>query len=189
MKNKAKKIVCFAAATILLSGVCQAGELYIWTDKNGKQHITDTEPPASAKKLIDRVTYKRNSASEIRAWQSREDRSLAIREQADAIRSDRIAADQARSDAASSARSSREAIQAERNARADQYRKVVDAVGGSRTFGAYGSTVENLTKIREEQIRNGTEPAYSVDKEIKYQQHQIDQLRMQSDIDRITKRK
>lgn len=169
MNDMATRCFCLAIGLMFYAGICQAGELFVWTDKHGKQHITDTEPPPSAKKITDRVTFRRTSAYEVRAWQDSENRSLSRRVEADQRRSEQIQAVAARDE-------QKRSVQDSRDKRADQLRAVVGAVAGSGALGSYRETIETMARNKEEQIRAGTDRPMSQAEDMRFHMRQeIDQ--------------
>lgn len=165
MNHKIKKVFCFVAAAMLFAGVSQAGELFVWTDKHGKQHITDTEPPPSAKGKIERVGFRRSSPGEIRAWQNYENQRLSSRVAADERRNAIGHAYDAR---AEEARSAQAEIQAARDSRANRLRDVVGAVSDSGALGKYRDTIETMARNKEAQIRSGTDRPMSQSEDTRY---------------------
>jgi len=59
--------------------VSTAAELYIWTDGNGKKHITDT-PPTAAKETNRKITYTPDDPREIEKWEKQQKETFQARE-------------------------------------------------------------------------------------------------------------
>lgn len=67
-----KKIGLIILSSFILYSPLFAGEIYIWTDKNGIKHITDTPPPAKTKGKVERESYRQETPAEIEAWKQKQ---------------------------------------------------------------------------------------------------------------------
>jgi len=60
---------------LLIASPAISGELYIWTDANGRKQITDT-PPVDAKGKVEKDSFRRDDPQEIEAWQRKNDAAI-----------------------------------------------------------------------------------------------------------------
>ena len=69
MRNELQrfKVFLISSVLILLPSVCLGGDLYIWTDERGAQHIEDAAPKVSPKDKISVEKYDgENDASSVK---------------------------------------------------------------------------------------------------------------------------
>jgi hypothetical protein len=64
-----KKIIFVFFILFVFSSSLQAGEIYIWKDKNGVENITTTPPPENAK-VRDRMQYQRDTPEAIQRYEA-----------------------------------------------------------------------------------------------------------------------